>query len=96
MEKAKLDVSLTVTFLREGDQFVAYSPALDLSTAGNTLELAKKRFNEAAQIFFEETVNKNTLPEVLTELGWQKSNRHWLPPTVVGQSLETVRIPLPA
>lgn len=63
MQKAQLNVSLAVTFLREGDQFIAYSPALDLSTAGDTLEQVKKRFSEAVDIFLAETTSKNTLPD---------------------------------
>lgn len=95
MQKTQLNVSLAVTFLREGDQFVAYSPALDLSTAGDTLEQVKKRFSEAVDIFLAETISKNTLPDVLVELGWQKSASRWLPPMIVGQSSEMVKIPLP-
>ena len=73
-----LNVSLAVTFLREKDQFIAYSPALDLSTAGDNLEQAKRRFSEAVEIFLEETAVKKTLPDVLTELGWQKSTPNYL------------------
>jgi len=94
MRKTKLDVSLTVTFLREGDQFVAYSPALDLSTSGDTLEQAKKRFDEAVNIFLEETTSKKTILDILAELGWGKSSNNWFPPVVVGQSSEIVKIPL--
>ena len=94
MGKTQLNVSLAVTLLHEGDQFVAYSPALDLSTSGDTLEQAKTRFSEAVDIFLEETTKKGTLPEVLSDLGWQKSNDSWLPPVVIGQSSEFVNIPL--
>lgn len=96
MVKPTLQVSLSVAFLREGRQFVAYSPALDLSTAGATLEESKKRFAEAAQIFLEETSSMGTLSEVLGELGWKQSNHRWDPPTIVAQSSELVKIPLPA
>jgi len=43
--------NLPVSFLRESDQFVAYTPALDLSTSGTTLEEAKSNFTEAVGIF---------------------------------------------
>ena len=61
MKKMNFQASLPVTFLREGDQFVAYTPVLDLSTSGDTFEQAKKRFSEAVQIFFEECFNMGTL-----------------------------------
>ena len=60
-KKSTSQASLPVTFLREGDQFVAYTPALDLSTSGDTFEQAKKRFSEVVGIFFEECLNMGTL-----------------------------------
>ncbi|MEK7537372.1 MAG: hypothetical protein AAB619_00155 [Patescibacteria group bacterium] len=49
------NVILPVSILREGKRFIAYTPALDLSTSGKTFEQAKQRFEEAAELFFEET-----------------------------------------
>lgn len=45
---------LPVSFLREGKRFIAYTPALDLSTSGKTFEEAKEHFVEASELFFEE------------------------------------------
>ena len=39
---------------REGKQFIAYTPAFDLSTSGATLSQAKKRFREVLELFVEE------------------------------------------
>jgi len=96
MKKVNFQASLPVTFLREGDQFVAYTPVLDLSTSGDTFELAKKRFSEIVQIFFEECFNMGTLESVLSDLGWQKHNSEWNPPTIVGQDTQMVNIPIVA
>jgi predicted RNase H-like HicB family nuclease len=84
-KKIDLKLSLPVSFLREGDCFIAYSPALDLSTSADSFEKAKKRFTEAVEIFFEELLEKGTLNEVLAELGWQKVKKQWMPPVVVAQ-----------
>lgn len=70
MDKSIQAVNLPVSFLREADQFVAYTPALDLSTSGNTLEEVKKNFAEAVDIFFKEIISMGTLEEVLLDLGW--------------------------
>ena len=43
---------------------MAYTPALDLSTSGTTLEEAKKNFTEAVEIFFDEIVKMGTLEDV--------------------------------
>jgi len=45
----------------EGDKFVAYSPAIDLSTCGDTEEQARKRFIEAASLFFDEIISMGTV-----------------------------------
>ena len=85
---------LTVLFIKEGDAFVTYSPALDLSSSGATVEEAKKNFQEALTLFMEECINRGTLPDALASLGWQQvaPNGAWSPPEVVGQ----FDIPMPA
>lgn len=84
--------NLPVSFLRESDQFVAYTPALDLSTAGATLEEAKNNFTEAVGIFFDEIVEMGTFEDVLLDLGWKKQNEDFIPPVIVSQGMESVRV----
>lgn len=86
-------VQLPVSFLREGKRFIAYTPALDLSTSGKTFEEAKKHFEEASELFFEELERMGTLDETLTNLGWRKHERHWTPPVLVAQEQSRVRMP---
>ncbi len=89
-------VNLPVSFLKEGNKFIAYTPALDLSTCGNTFEQAKKRFTEALQIFIHELIKMGTLEQVLSDCGWKKVARprsHWVPPVLVGQEQQSVKIP---
>ena len=92
-------VMLTVTFYREGNKFIAYSPALNLSTCGDTQEQDKRRFEEMLGIFLEEVDKMGTLEDVFLECGWKKighPQRHWQPPVFVGQTQEEVRLPCPA
>ena len=81
--------------LKEDKRFVAFTPALDLSTSATTYEKAKKRFEEIVSIFFEEIISKGTFNEVLKDLGWKKVDRKWQPPVVVSHQTETVCIPSP-
>ncbi|MDP3646219.1 MAG: hypothetical protein Q8R25_03965 [bacterium] len=86
MKEAKL--SLTVNISEHGSRFVAYSPALDISTSGKDETEAKERFEKLVDIFFEELQESGATEEVLTELGWNKSQpkshthtaSQWLPP----------------
>lgn len=85
---------LPVIFLKEGKTIVAYTPALDLSTCGQTIEEAKANFEQAANIFFRECAERKTLDDVLLSLGWQRSAtrpKTWHPPEVVGH----LDIPIP-
>ncbi len=66
--------------IKEGKRFVAYSSALDLSTSATTFELAKKRFDDAARLFFKEIIKMGTLEGVLLQLGWYRAGTRWLPP----------------
>lgn len=93
MDKVAINFALPVSILREGDSFIAYTPALDLSTAGSTFEEARKNFKEAVNIFFQELMEMGTLEEVLKELGWEKQNNNLVPPVVVANQTQTFSIP---
>ena len=95
MKKALANVSLQVSFLKEGKRYVAYSPALDLSTSGKTFDEARNRFEEASVLFLEELHKAGTTENVLKSLGWQKKQpRSWTPPIIVSQETQTLHVPV--
>ncbi|HUC01572.1 MAG TPA: hypothetical protein VMA75_01550 [Candidatus Paceibacterota bacterium] len=96
MKKLLTEANLPVIFFKERGQFVAYTPALDLSTAGKTLGQAEKHFKEAVGLFFEECHKMGTLDAVLRDLGWEKSRTGWVSPVAVVQGSRTISVPLPA
>lgn len=88
----ELGAEVPVTILKEGSIFIAYSPALDLTTQGDSMQDAKRMFAEAAALFIEECVRMNTLDDVLKELGWENVHGEWIPPSFE-QTSERVRMP---
>jgi predicted RNase H-like HicB family nuclease len=81
------EANLQLQIFKQGNQYVAYSPALDLSTSGKTKTEAKKMFDEAAEAFIEELMEMGTLNKVLKELGWAKAPRQdWRPPQIFERS----------
>ena len=92
MRKNQLKFNLQISFLKEGNKYIAYTPALDLSTSGKSYAEAKKRFEEAVDIFFEELVKKGTLEEVLLDLGWRRTQAKWNPPLVVSQESQPIQV----
>lgn len=92
--KSKLtQFNLPVTIFKEGKYSIAHTPVLNLSVQGATEEEVRKRFVEAAVIFFEELEEMGTTDEVLSELGWKKIKKEWQPPTV-SLVAQPVRVPL--
>jgi hypothetical protein len=92
---AGIEAKIPVLFFQEGKKVIAYSPALDLSSCGDTEQQARKRFAEAALIFLSEIHKMGTMEEVLEECGWHKvpDQNTWAPPVYKSCTEESVKIP---
>ena len=89
-------VSVPLNIFKEGEQFVAHCPVLDLSTSGHTFDQVQARFHEALQMFIEDLVEQGTLDEVLQSYGSQKLTKpkpHWAPPQLVSSTQQEALIP---
>ena len=86
-------IQLPVNFYQEGDLVVATSPALEITTQGETFDEAKKNFEELVSIFFEEYKDVNLLEKVLTECGWRKVGRQMQPPIETGKIYQSIAMP---
>ena len=96
-----IDTKIPVSFYKEGNQFIAYCPALDISTCADTFEEAQKNFVELLDIFINETVKMGTLEEVLLECGWKKiihPKLKWQPPVrrFITETTQDFKLPCPA
>lgn len=69
-EKA-IEINVEVFIVKEGKYFTAYSPALEISGYGNSVENAKTSFKTEVQIFLEETHKRGTLEKYLLKNGWK-------------------------
>lgn len=72
-DKTTISVELPVSFIQEGNSVIAYTPALDISTAGSTHKEARDMFDELVKIFFADLVENNSIDPVLSGLGWTKT-----------------------
>lgn len=90
----QLEVSLTVSIFKQGEYFVAYTPALDISTYGDNVEDAQSKFEELVDTFFDEFKEDQTkLDNVLESLGWTKNKSNWTPPVEVKHVQTSVTLP---
>ena len=94
-EVKNIEAKIPILFFEEGNKVIAYSPAFDLSSCGDTEEMARSRFAEAIAIFLGEIAKMGTLNDVLEECGWHKvPKKHgWYPP-VYKTTEEAISIPL--
>ena len=83
-----LNVSVEVALFQEDDIWVAYCPALEVSSYGDDKDEAKESFEEAMQIFLAETERKGTLEKYLLKLGWQLQQK---PKVMYNQPQQTLQ-----
>lgn len=75
-----LKVRLEFFCFEQDNQWVAYCPALRLSTYGDTMEEAAEMFPEALEILLEDLLESGKLEKVLVGLGWSLTSKKYAPP----------------
>lgn len=70
-EGGKIKAGLELYVFAEGDMYIIYCPALDLSAYGRTEEEAKKEFTATFEIYINYGMNKKTLVKDLQKNGWK-------------------------
>ena len=94
MLKNNLSFNLPVLITKQNKRFVAFTPALDVSTSGKSVKEVKKSFVELANIFLEEIFEAKTADDVLSELGWKKVQKKWNPPEIISSQSIGLQIPV--
>ena len=64
------EIVFTVYTFKEGKTYVAYAPALDVSSCGATDEEVRQNIRNAVRGFVEASADIGTLPEILEEAGY--------------------------
>ena len=60
-------------FTKKGEKYwIASAPSLEVVAQGTTMEKARLAFEEALNIFLEETRNSHSLATILSDLGWSQ------------------------
>lgn len=83
-----LNLNVEVALFKEEGIWVAYCPALEVSSYGDDKDEAKVAFEEALQIFLAETERKRTLEKYLLKLGWQLQQK---PKLMYNQPQQTLK-----
>ncbi len=80
-----LNLEFTNQIFKEGKMYVAYSPELDVSSCGQTVDEARANLKEALLGFLESAYERGTLEEILTEAGYlpDKLKASWRSPELL-------------
>ncbi len=83
-----LEIEFEGIVFKEGGTYVAYSPKLDVSSCGYTVEEARKNLKIAVGLFIEEAEKMGTLEDILLEAGYEVNEHNdWMAPRIVATEL---------
>jgi predicted RNase H-like HicB family nuclease/predicted RNA binding protein YcfA (HicA-like mRNA interferase family) len=77
--------SIRIEIFKEGKEYVALSPELNVSSFGLTIEEAKSSIREAIEAFMEECERMGTLEDVLEESGFIRDMDIWVSRTPIAE-----------
>ena len=84
--------SFDTHIFKEGDTYVAYVPALDLSSCGATDDEARRNIRDAVRGFLAASADLGTLDELLKEAGYKPEAEGWRAPEFVSMDRLTMSI----
>mgnify|MGYP001583548155 CR=1 FL=1 len=96
MKAHSIKANIPVIFMKEGEIFVCFSPALDLAAHGDSFEDAYKSFKTTLRLFVTEVTKMGTWDKVLRDCGWTKVNKTFAPPEYIGEDVQSIEIPVGA
>jgi len=92
MPQSNLKIDYTVQLWREGRQYVAHAMPLDVMSAGNTPDEARRALDEAVGLFLKTATDMGTLDQVLEDAGYALCEDGWEGPAWVGVERHTLSV----
>lgn len=68
---SRVDANLVIVTFQEGSTWIGYCRQLDVSSSGATEKEALEAAREAVKLFFVSCLERGTLAEALTDLGYE-------------------------
>lgn len=88
----KPTIQFTTEVFKEGDTFVAWSPELDVSSMGASMDDARHNLREAVTLFIGEAEKMGTLQDILDEAGYARIETGWRAPELLAIEKTAVAI----
>jgi predicted RNase H-like HicB family nuclease len=87
-----MTIETTTRLWREGKQYIAHALPLDVASAGDSPDAARKALQEAVELFVSTAREQGTLEEVLEECGYTSVDGKWVAPAIVVQEREEIMV----
>lgn len=78
-----MPVYFTTEIHKEGQYFIAWTPELDVSSMGTTIDEARANLREAVGLFLKEAEKMGTFREILEEAGYVRVDQMWRAPEIL-------------
>ncbi len=86
-----VEIEFDSIIFKEQEAFVAYSPKLDISSCGSTVEEARRNLKTAVRLFLEEAEKIGSLEDILREAGYEKADEsHWMTPRLIATEVMSI------
>jgi predicted RNase H-like HicB family nuclease len=86
------DFSFDTHIFKEGKTYLAFVPALDISSCGDTDEDVRRNIRDAVRGFLAASADPGTLGEILEEAGYRQKGDDWSAPEFVSLDRLTMSI----
>jgi predicted RNase H-like HicB family nuclease len=90
-----MEIQFTTQVFKEGTEFVAHTPELDISSCGGTEQKALENLKEAVRLFLKEAGTMGTLNQILEEAGFFKHDDTLEGPEFISTQRISLPLPLP-
>lgn len=87
-----MTIETTTRIWREGKHYIAHAMPLDVASAGDSPESARRALREAVEVFVTTARSHGTLDEVLEECGYEYRDGKWNAPQIVEQQHEELAV----
>ena len=72
-----VQIDSTAQIWKEGNQFIAHAMPLDVMSAGQSPDAARRALDETVSLFLSTAADMGTLEEVLQETGYELRQGNW-------------------
>ena len=87
-----MTIETDIRIWREGKHYIAHALPIDVSSAGDTPDSARKALLEAVELFVATARQHGTLDEILEECGYTRDKDRWVAPQIVAQQQDLLPV----